>query len=50
MKQLSLFPTEEEMEKIKDIVEALTIVDVTSKLLCERDCSLSDADRVRLVS
>ena len=33
-------------DKIQDLVEALSIAECCSRMLCQRDCSLSEADRV----
>ena len=43
-----LFPDEEEIKSIEDIVKALSKVECASRMLCQRDCSLSKADEVRV--
>ena len=48
LRQKELFPTQSELDKIDEMVEALDIVECCSRLLCGRDVSLSDADWVRV--
>ena len=42
----ALFPTDLELKTISDMVEALVIVEASSRKLCQRDISLADADQV----
>ena len=46
LKKDDLFPSQTEMDKIEEIIQALGYVECCSRMLCQRDCSLSEADRV----
>ena len=39
-----MYPTPEEMDTIKELVEALEIVEAGTRALCARDVNLADAD------
>ena len=41
-----LFLDKEELDQIKGMVEALSIIECSSRMLCQRDCNLSEADQV----
>ena len=46
LKKDDLFPSQSEIDKIEEIIQALGYVECCSRMLCQRDCSLSEADRV----
>ena len=45
-KKKQLFPTEDEIKTIKELVKALGIIETCSRRLCRREVNLAEADRI----
>ena len=45
-KKQAMFPTDTEMSILEELVEALEIVEVGTRMLCERKTTLADADKI----